>query len=85
MDRRRDFDGCPGAPAIVTAPSVRTQSWSSCRGNAEVRYVLIHDHGHEWPGGGRSRLPATIVGPVNPDAYDATPAIWRFFERWRRL
>ena len=83
VDRWRDLDGCRGAPAITTAPSLRVQSWSACGGDVEVRYVLIHNHGHEWPGGGRTRLPEAVVGPTNADAYDATAAAWTFLQRWR--
>jgi polyhydroxybutyrate depolymerase len=83
IERWRDLDGCVGDPAIVTAPSLRVQSWSACRDKVEVRYVLVHDHGHEWPGGARSRLPASVVGPSNATAYDATAAIWQFLARWR--
>lgn len=83
VERWRDLDGCAGAPTITTAPSRHVQSWSTCRGDVEVRYVLIRDHGHEWPGGDRSRLPPTIVGPVNAGAYDATAAAWTFLRRWR--
>jgi polyhydroxybutyrate depolymerase len=82
VERWRDLDGCAGAPGIVTAPSLRVQSWTRCNGNVEVRYVLIHDHGHEWPGGGRSRLPPSMVGPYNATAYDATAAAWTFLQRW---
>ncbi|MCW5745340.1 MAG: hypothetical protein KIT36_03970 [Alphaproteobacteria bacterium] len=82
-ERWRDLDGCRVAPAIIVAPSLRVQSWRACRGNVEVRYVLIHGHGHEWPGGPRSRLPESVVGPVNAEAYDATASIWRFFTAWR--
>jgi polyhydroxybutyrate depolymerase len=83
IDRWRDLDGCTGRPENAAPTSLRVQSWSACRGNVEVRYVLVLDHGHEWPGGERSRLPASVVGPFNATAYDATSSLWRFFQRWR--
>ncbi|HJQ58280.1 MAG TPA: PHB depolymerase family esterase [Vineibacter sp.] len=83
MERWRVLNGCKGLPAITTAASLRIQSWTACRESVEVRYVLIHDHGHEWPGGERSRLPQRQVGPNNAGAYDATQEAWSFLRRWR--
>lgn len=83
VERWRDLDGCGRTPAVTTAPALRVQTWTACRGDVEVRYVLIRGHGHEWPGGGSSRLPPAIVGPSNPGAYDATMAAWTFMQRWR--
>ena len=50
---------------------------------AETRRAPIHNHGHEWPGGGRTRLPEAVVGPTNTNAYDATTSAWTFLQRWR--
>jgi polyhydroxybutyrate depolymerase len=83
MERWRVLNGCQGPPTLTTAPSLRIQSWTACRGAVEVRYVLIEGHGHEWPGGEKSRLPRRQVGPDNPGAYDATAEAWRFLTRWR--
>jgi polyhydroxybutyrate depolymerase len=64
IDHWRRLDGCTGAPVTLAAPAtLRVQSWSTCREGVELRYVLVQGHGHEWPGGEPSRLPAGIVGP----------------------
>ncbi len=82
VERWRDLDGCTGAPAIATAPSLKIRTWSACRGGVEVQYVLVQDHGHVWPGND-ARSAGRWTGPVNRHAYDATAKAWAFLRHWR--
>jgi polyhydroxybutyrate depolymerase len=68
VERWRDLDGCTGAPGIATAPSLKIQTWSACRGGVEVQYVLVQGRAHVWRG---------------TDAYDTTANAWAFLRRWR--
>ncbi len=72
--------GCQAEPEPVTpAPGVTTMVYHGGRDGSEVRFTIIKDHGHVWPGD-RSLLPKSWVG-TSSDAFHATDAIWEFFER----
>ncbi len=62
------------APA---SPGVTTVIYSGGRDGTEVRFTVIKDHGHVWPGG-RNQLPESLVGKAS-DKFKATDAIWEFF------
>lgn len=51
-----------------------------CEADAEVRFVIIEDGGHSWPGSALSTALGKIVGPTT-DELDATEEIWTFFTR----
>ncbi len=71
--------GCQAEPEAVTpVPGVTTTVYRDGRDGSEVRFTVIKDHGHVWPGG-RSLLPESWVGKSS-DAFGATDAIWAFFE-----
>ncbi|QQS14310.1 MAG: dienelactone hydrolase family protein [Rhodospirillales bacterium] len=82
VGRWRALNGCPDAAARDDSGGVDTLAWRGCRDGVEVRYSLVRGLGHEWPGGARSGLPESMVGPHSA-ALDATAEIWRFFARWR--
>lgn len=72
--------GCQAEPKPIPAsPGVTTVSYSAGRDNSEVRFTIIKDHGHVWPGG-KNQLPESLVGRAS-DKFKATDAIWEFFER----
>jgi polyhydroxybutyrate depolymerase len=77
---------CPTAPVIAAWPDRDTKDGSrviesdyrGCAG-ARVRLLRIEGGGHTWPGG-MQYLPAGFIGATNRD-FDATEAIWDFFNR----
>jgi polyhydroxybutyrate depolymerase len=72
--------GCPTEPEPApSSPGVTTVYYSCGHGAAEVRFTLIEGHGHIWPGG-KNLLPETMVGKPS-DKFNATDAIWEFFQR----
>jgi polyhydroxybutyrate depolymerase len=62
----------------LTAATLR--SWTGCRRGADVRYYVVKANGHAWPGGRAGRTGADQPTP----AFDATAAIWAFFEKHPR-
>ncbi len=72
--------GCQAGPEPIPAsPGVTTVSYSAGRDNSEVRFTIIKDHGHVWPGG-KNQLPESWVGKAT-NKFKATDAIWEFFEK----
>jgi polyhydroxybutyrate depolymerase len=53
--------------------------WSGEKAGIELLLYRIEGGGHTWPGGPQF-LPAAVIGPVCRD-FDATEAIWNFFEK----
>ncbi len=73
LDRQADPDTAPAAPGVTTL------IYSGGRNDTEVRFTVIKDHGHIWPGG-VNQLPESMVGKAS-DTFKATDAIWEFFEK----
>lgn len=72
--------GCQAEPKPDTAsPGVTTLIYSGGRDDTEVRFAIIKDHGHIWPGG-KNQLPESLVGKAS-DKFNAADAIWEFFKR----
>ena len=72
--------GCQAEPKPGPAsPGVTTLIYSGVRDDTEVRFTIIRDHGHIWPGG-VNQLPESMVGKAS-DRFKATDAIWEFFEK----
>ena len=70
--------GCREEPAPLPAsPGVTTRVYGGGRDGTEVRWTVVADHGHIWPGG-RNLLPEAMVGKPS-DRFNATDAIWEFF------
>lgn len=76
----RRFLDCPGSAADRRRRDILERTWSGCAGGTAVRFVLLDGMGHHWPGGMVSGLPERWVGPNPPLGFNATYAIWRFFE-----
>lgn len=75
--------GCaPERFGTVTVDGVRTETCRPGAAGAEVVFVTVAGLGHTWAGG-RSLLPAWLVGPT-VDSPRATDLIWAFFERHPR-
>jgi len=75
--------GCPAEPQqTLASPGVTTEVYGGGRDGSEVRFTVIQDHGHVWPGG-RNQLPESLVGPAS-DKFKATDAIWEFFRAHAR-
>jgi polyhydroxybutyrate depolymerase len=74
--------GCQAEPKPAPAsPGVTTVIYSGGRDGSEVRFTVIKDHGHVWPGG-KNQLPESLVGKAS-DKFKATDAIWEFFQKHR--
>jgi len=82
FDRWRAFNGCVGEPVErKVTDGVREAEATGCAPGAEVRFLMIDDLGHHWPGGARL-LPPWIAGPAS-HRVDGASALWDFFRRHR--
>jgi polyhydroxybutyrate depolymerase len=78
-------DGADSSPRTGSLPdtdptdgcTVQWSTWSGGRGGTEVALYRV-EGGHTWPGGPQYLL-QRIVGRVCRD-FDATAAIWQFFQ-----
>lgn len=83
FDRWRAANGCLGDPGQAEpAEMVREFSAAGCPAGGEVRFLLVGDLGHHWPGGPRL-LPPWVAGPASRRVDGAT-VLWEFFRRHRR-
>ena len=76
IDRWRGFVGAGGQPTVEHRPPATIETWTAIDGT-EIALCEIQDGGHVWPG------PHTWLRSV-ASAFDATPFVWRFFDRHRR-
>lgn len=73
-------DGCRGAgDTKQVSEHVKRTIWSSCRGDAEVRYYVVHGGGHTWPGKEGDGPLGHTTGEL-----DASKEMWSFFSRFSR-
>ncbi|WP_306204807.1 extracellular catalytic domain type 1 short-chain-length polyhydroxyalkanoate depolymerase [Actinoplanes sp. RD1] len=80
----RGTDDC-AAPTTSVRGSVTTSA-ATCPGGRAVELVTIAGAGHQWPGGRSAPAAERLLGLDPPSqAFDATPAIWSFFEQHPRL
>jgi polyhydroxybutyrate depolymerase len=71
--------GAAATPRTTTeANGVRTETYGPGRDGTDVVYVSVEGLGHTWAGG-KSLLPAFLVGPRS-DKLKATDLIWEFFQ-----
>ena len=71
--------GCSGTPKNDTSRAgIRTETWTDCAPGASLRFTVIENAGHVWPGAKR-KLPKNWVGNPAPEM-DATAEIWQFFK-----
>ena len=79
LDRWAAALGC-GRPVVESdAGGVRTDVYP---GRVEFRAVEIAGLGHHWPGG-KGQFDHRTAGPPS-DVFDATAAVWQFFQRHTR-
>lgn len=76
IDRWRGFARATGAPALEHDPPATIETWLAADGT-EIALCTIERGGHIWPG---PHAPFRSTA----SAFDATPFIWRFFERHER-
>jgi len=77
IDRWRGFAGADGRPTVEHRPPATIETWAASDGT-EIALCTIERGGHIWPG------PHTRLRSV-ASAFDATPYVWRFFSRRRRV
>jgi len=75
------LNGCAPATERPLTDKVTLTEWPSCRDGVAVRYLVVADLGHQWPGGVPSRL--TLILGAYSDALDGTKAMWDFLKSWR--
>ncbi len=87
VDIWRKLDSCTSPAQVKQLPDpspsdriqVKTSSYTGCSSGSEVMLASIVDGGHFWPGGA-TQDPNTIQFNTKL-GYNATDAIWDFFER----
>ncbi len=64
-------NGCTGSPQQATSANGNTETliWSSCMGNAKVRFNTVKTGEHQW------------MSTTNVSNFPATDAIWGFFSQ----
>ena len=80
-------DGCDPAPRTVEAGAdVEERIFGGCRDGAMVRFYVVSDGGHSWPGSeamaALSRSPAGRIIGHTTNEIDATELIWAFFRTY---
>lgn len=78
-------DGCGTTPAVLpVGTDVDERVYADCAGGASVRFFVVSDGGHTWPGSkamqALSASPAAAIIGYTTDQIDATRLIWAFFE-----
>ncbi len=85
--------GCTAnEPSLGRADRVDCRSYEDCRDGAELRYCIVDDLGHVWPGGNygacefapESKFCAAFIRAVGPksDALDLASEGWAFMGRF---
>lgn len=80
----RAIDGCTQAFTVSRTPKAHDGTWTSfqtwrrCAKHTRVELASVEDGGHAWPGRVQY-LPRRFIGTAS-QSFDATRAIWRFFE-----
>jgi polyhydroxybutyrate depolymerase len=82
-----DHDGCGTDPTTFAAgDKVEERVFSGCTADVQVRFFVVTDGGHDWPG---SKVMIGLNKPGDPygtalgnttDQVDATALIWKFFQ-----
>lgn len=81
-------EDCGAKPAVAQAGSdVEERTFAGCRDGAVVRFYVVSDGGHTWPGSAvlqavsKTKAGAAIFG-YTTDQVDATKLIWSFFTQY---
>lgn len=84
----RKINGCDSKPEVIELPhktedktSTIYKQWTGTAGNDVAEYI-VQGGGHCWPGG-LQYFPVDVIGKTSYD-FDASEAIWRFFEQHHR-
>lgn len=72
--------GLPYAPVRTDKGEGATRYVWEEREPPRFSAIVVQGQGHEWPGGGNSGLPVSMIGPAAKH-FDATAEAWRFLER----
>jgi polyhydroxybutyrate depolymerase len=51
VERLRVLDGCPAAPATVSAGNLTVDTWSGCGSGDRLGFATYHGGTHRWPAG----------------------------------
>lgn len=70
-------NGCETKPRFVERKPLYAMSVYECPEGVDVRYYVVEDNGHAWPGDTR----ITPLGRDATDDFNATDVIWDFFAR----
>ena len=68
-------NGCETKPSFVERKPLYTMSAYECPDGVDVRYYVVEDNAHAWPGDTR----ITPIGRDATDDFSATDEIWDFF------
>jgi polyhydroxybutyrate depolymerase len=80
-------DGCPSSPTVVPAGSdVEERVYSPCAGGTSIRFYVVSDGGHAWPGSAATASLGNggahdLIGHTTMSV-DATALIWSFFKQY---
>jgi polyhydroxybutyrate depolymerase len=72
--------GLPFAPVRTEKGEGSTRHVWETQEPPRFSAIVVHGQGHEWPGGGNSGLPASMIGPAAKH-FDATRMAWEFLRR----
>ena len=79
-------NGCDGPTAFPVGDKVEERVFTGCNGDVQIRFYVVTDGGHDWPG---SKVLVGTNVPDDPyhsilgnttDQVDATALIWQFFK-----
>jgi polyhydroxybutyrate depolymerase len=77
-----EHNACGQRSRERVADSVELERYSECSAGTAVRFYIIQNGGHIWPGG-TIELSLPPFGPAN-DEINATDLIWEFFKEHPR-
>jgi polyhydroxybutyrate depolymerase len=81
IDKWRQADDCTlSNEDDRLSQHVTFYQWSDCAGSSEIRFYLIDNGGHTWPG---SKVMSENPDRVTNMDIDASELIWEFFSRHR--
>jgi polyhydroxybutyrate depolymerase len=75
-------DGCRVGPTVFPIGSeVEERVWSGCADDAQVRFYVVADGGHNWPGSKvmAARSASNSLFGMTTVQVDATALMWEFF------
>lgn len=74
--------GCETEPKTISdKDAVKKVEYPSKTNGPKLTAVYLDGHGHQWPGGERTLLPESLIGPMT-SKLNATDALWNFFKTY---